>query len=179
MIRFGRVDVLFVSATPLICLLVAGAKIATGVAQKDEERMKTKQVLAAGIPRRTQIIGTLGRPLGELIAVRGQWVRPSSPATGALKDASLRVRITHVDGARLKRPVEFHRGLVIGLASARIEPGDDEQVELRGYETGGMRGIPLDAREELGPRAVQEPTYIRGFSFVTQFTYLSHKPISP
>src|SRR4051794_19471389 len=63
---------------------------------------------------RAKIIGYLGRPLGELITVRGFWYAPNKLA----KDSSPIYRITRINGHALKQPIDLthYRVRAVSLA---------------------------------------------------------------
>lgn len=157
-------------------LSIASRSALRGAPPQIDEEDAVTEVRAVDIPRSVQIIGSLGRPLGLLVTVRGVWLKPRATSAGPPKDGSLRCHITHVNGERLAEDIVFHHALVVSLGDSRIIPEDGKRFELRCYETGGMRGIPAKAREELrAAPAVQQPYYASGYRFITQLEYLSYK----
>jgi hypothetical protein len=89
-----------------VCLLAQLSPVRPPYDQKREARM----VLYSDIPEKVQIIGKLGRPLGELVSVRGTWreytwAKPgATPPKPGLPELFV---VDQVNGRRLDRPAEF------------------------------------------------------------------------
>jgi hypothetical protein len=56
------------------------------------------KVLASDIGTRVQIIGRLGYPLGELVTIRGAWIRPCGLPNQPVKDDTPYFSVTSVNG---------------------------------------------------------------------------------
>lgn len=117
--------------------------------------------------RRVQIIGRLGRPLGEMLTIRGRWKRPGP----RVKDPAFHFVVTEVDGKNLATPVDFHDRGVYLPGEATPESLADKICELRGYEGGSFWGDPGRFNRERaglegdGESPVADPW---GFQFVTE-----------
>jgi hypothetical protein len=141
-----------------------------------ESPMKT--VLAADIGKSVQIIGRLGRPLGELVTLRGSWRFPEK----IMKDMAPSFRVLSVNGKQLKDPVEFvANGFFYPVVSHVAEiPWDEGKVwEVRGYETGEFRVTPRevarDTPEDPNPGPPQQQPRPFKFGFYTHFVYSRYK----
>lgn len=129
------------------------------------------QIKASEIGKSVQIIGRLGRPLMEVISIRGHWVdRP-------LRPAGLGFRVTQVNGENLDPPVTFDRPLVT-FTNSRYPKTQEGPVptagdvwELRGMETGRFHGLPTEFWE---PAPAPAQLY-RGFQ--TEIQYAAYERI--
>ncbi len=72
-----------------------------------EGQPPVQKVLVSDIGKRVQIIGRLGYPLGELVTIRGAWIRPRGLPNQPLKDDTPYFSVTSVNGRRLETPVIF------------------------------------------------------------------------
>lgn len=157
------------------CVLIIG----TNSRAKDPEQPVT-QVHAADIPKRAQIIGYLGHPLGEIIEIRGEW------RTHFFKGSfdELRLHVTDVNGRELDQPIEFDGDIekVDGAANRGPIPGRaaGDIWEMRGLEIGDTWRVPGQAYAEAsGPEGEwQVPGMRPGNVFRTRFCYVSLKRIS-
>ena len=115
-----------------------------------------------------ELIGRLGKPLGTWVTVKGTWALPVPDA----KDDSLRFTVTYVNGAKLKKPVEFDVALVQAVdrrgndVTPKFENRDkfDGQAwTLKAYETGRFHVAPPEYDKAIGivPGSMQEPYWIR------------------
>jgi hypothetical protein len=66
-----------------------------------------QKVLATDIGTRVQIVGRLGYPLGELVTIRGTWIRPRGLPNAPVKDDAPYFTVTSVNGRKLDAPVSF------------------------------------------------------------------------
>jgi len=141
-------------------------------------------VSAADIPVRVQIIGKLGRPLGELVKLRGRWEWPevkhtSDGKTIGEKYRSLQFRAEMINGVRIDLPVTFRKELVQFVGKADKRPptaGAGDVWEIQGAESGGFYEHPpalLNELWEKDPRPNVSWPCIYGFKFVTKFAYVS------
>jgi hypothetical protein len=123
------------------------------------------------IPRRVQIIGKLGQPLGQLVTVRGRWTAPY-PAKPGLP---VEFVVNHVNGGTLDPPAQFDRVEPVWVKDEEVAKKTvGEEWELRGVETGGFVGFSDEVWEELG----QQPMQRLGRGFLTRFCYLRATPVS-
>jgi hypothetical protein len=116
------------------------------------------------IPNRVQIVGKLGRPLGELVKVRGRWKegdksKPSGPV----------FVVEELDENVLTSPVEFSSDKVTPVLR---RPNDPTPVvgkvwEFRGVETGRLVGFSEEVWKEVGTRPAQ------AYGFLTELCYIS------
>jgi hypothetical protein len=169
----GRVKALARGAFLIgVCICLVGV-ISSLPAEGDGSMART--VASCELMTRIRIIGLMGHPLGEMISIEGVWYsRPRS------KDGNARFRVMRINGVQLKRPVDFGPGLVSPLDRQgygpnrilehlkEIEPEIGDVWELRGFETGAVRGLSGQALKELG-LAVQQPY---SNAFVTEFRYV-------
>jgi hypothetical protein len=143
------------------------ANISTGRDQKPEPRM----VHHNDIPKRVQIFGKLGQPLGQLVSVRGRWRAPfpSKPALPVL------FMVNQVNGRLLDPPAEFDNVEPVWRKDAEFAKKTiGEEWELRGVETGGFVGFSDKVWEEVGKQPSAHPP--RGF--LTRFCYVKAKRVS-
>lgn len=96
------------------------------------------------------LIGRLKKPLGTLLTVRGKWSYPHS----RVKDYSLRFTVTHLDGQKLRDPIEYNVSQLMVVTkdgSPAIPPRKRHEqlvgVEwtLRAYETGFLHIVSPEA----------------------------------
>lgn len=96
----------------------------------------------AQLNQRTKILGSLGRPLGQLIRIEGVAVADSHRRAKADVGKTL-LQVETVDGKKLNKAVIV---VMHSFAFAPIEkPDPGKRFEYAGYETGGMTGIPAEA----------------------------------
>jgi hypothetical protein len=141
------------------------------------------KVLASDIGTRVQIIGRLGYPLGELVTIRGAWIRPRGLANQPLKDDTPYFSVTSVNGRRLETPVIFE-GVFFSNAWGAEEISRQERPvwEVRGCESGGFRGTPREVRDDAsrGPTQAAPPAHPwwhYEFRFRSEFIYSSFKSL--
>jgi hypothetical protein len=187
------------SATGFLLIVVAGClheqpTPTDNVAQSralevraEDGQSSVSTVRAEDIPDRVQIIGSLGRPLGEMVTIRGKWWDPGRRTKGPPpKDMTPRFRVTEVNGERLVERVTFRRELIrpvdVGGGNRAPDPEDGATWELRGVQMGGFRYVPdhawKEALETNGPDyAPGGIDHAYGFHFVTDFHYVSCKVV--
>jgi len=167
-------------ALPLIVVAASSGRIPE--ASEDESEPHVSVVRAEDIPDHVQIIGSLGRPLGEMLVITGHWWEPGRKRP--VKDMQLRFQVTDVNGQQLEKPVLFRRELVefvdVGSDKSIPKPEHGAVWELRGVQTGGFRDLPghawKAALELEGLDALPFGTdHDYGFQFVTDFHYVSCK----
>jgi hypothetical protein len=170
-----------------------GAKGAFNRSEEPADGHKVVSVSASDIPDKVKIIGIFGRPLGELLTIRGKWVAP-----GLRKDGNLRFQVIDVDGRPSKDEVELlHWGTILQVHPGRKgrgpNPGDKWDWK---YDFNGSMSSPLptdgetwemlcvevgcfdfcyseDAERELQSNLQQRPSYAR--PFFTRFEYITVK----
>jgi len=151
-----------------VCLLVQLGSISTACDQKREPIM----VHYSDIPKRVQIIGKLGRPLGELVTVRGKWTAPSLAKPGL----PTIFMVNQVNGRFLDPPAEFDDVEPVWEKDAEFTKETvGEEWELRGVETGGFVGFSDKVWAELGQ---QQPADRPPRGFLTRFCYVKAKRVS-
>ncbi len=155
-------------------------------------------IRAEDIPEKAQIIGRLGKPLGDLITIRGKWIKPGRQA----KDRSLTLHVDRVNGKALEAAIELHSLQVRTISLLRHERGrkprpgepwdwhfdlkgtelpptrsDGEVWEMAGVETGEFDTDSEDAwREiEISSALEQSPPHEEGF--VTRFKYIAVRSV--
>ena len=155
-------------------LAVASVAILAGqplLAQHELAKQKAAptQVSVDDIGEGVILVGRLKKPLGTMMTVRGKWSFPREE----VKDYSLRFTISHVDGQKLKKPVELHVAQVNVVTKSgkdAIPPHDEHkqldgmQWTIRAYETGKINHIPEDYWKELGEFLPQMPYWYREFT---------------
>lgn len=149
---------------------------------------RVKEIAASEVGKSVQIIGRLGRPLGQLVTIRGQWrdVR-------AKHDTEFIVE--SIDGNKTARAIEFvdwdvspvlsRNGKATGKSTDKWEwkfdwhgplpspiEADGEVWELIGVETGGFMDYTEEAWKEIGARGAG-----RGYGFLTRFEYIAMRRI--
>lgn len=104
------------------------------------------------------LVGVLGKPLAQMMSVRGSWAYPNYTA----KDNSLRFTVTHVDGRQLSEPVVFYAAQVEAVNGNRepVRPRDGAVWTLRAYEWGEYLRKPNEYWNEFaGGVAAGEPAW--------------------
>jgi hypothetical protein len=151
--------------------------IDVAIAQAIEGKPPMQKILASDIGKCVQIVGRLGRPLGELITIQGKWVLPEE----LRKQPGPDFLVTQVNGVKLETPVMFtERSFSRAREAIEELPTREEEVwEVRGCESGGFRGAPREVLTDASKHAKERfpfavsPTY--KFGFYTEFIYSSFK----
>jgi hypothetical protein len=140
------------------------------------DRKPSIEVSVEDIGTKVTLVGRLGQPLGKMMEVKGTWSYPllhTRPGEPPAKDDSLRFEVSHVNGKRLPKPVEFHVGLIKAVekngknAIPKYEEHktlDGVSWTLRAYETGRFDDVPEGYRKELGEPLRQPPAGQRTFT---------------
>lgn len=89
----------------LFVLLVAFASQYESIGQTKD---KPLTINVDDIGKSVTLIGRLGKPLGTRMEIRGRWSTPEFP----VKDDSPRFTVTHIDGKKIDKPVEFNIGQI-------------------------------------------------------------------
>ena len=147
-----------VSHTRRSCIAVSLFAIAVSLCAAlhlaGDEVKHVKTVSAADLSSRKVVVtGRLGAPLQHMMTIRGTWHFPETYPDKAVKDGSLRFRVSHVDGKELAEPVDFKKQLVHVTRfrdDDALPPADGATWEFRGYETGRFRERPPEYYAELG-----------------------------
>jgi len=132
-----------------------------------DSKSEVQTISYKDIPERVKIIGKLGRPLGELVIVRGRWVDVSREKPGLPL-----FFVDQVDGKLLNPPAEFVEVQPVAGPDSVVR-GMGEAWELRGVETGGFVGFSQEVLDEVfknAPRGTPAPS-----GFLTRFYYVSAK----
>lgn len=194
-------------------LLMAGLLVASGCLYSIERFIRTpkfeavpanrsiqsQKVLASEIGHRVQIVSDLGKPLGELMTIRGRWIEPPPEV---YKDNPWEFVVTVVDGIKLNPPVRLKKHYLSYLGRSYAEeldplphPDDIKRVgsevwELRGYEAAFYGGPPpapawKEYVQQLNPKVRSRPVpqapydSPREFGFYCHLIYVSARRISP
>jgi hypothetical protein len=153
-----------------VCLLVLLTAMSIGCKQEQQSGM----VRWSDIPKRAEIIGKLGLPLGELVTVHGGWTAPPP------QKAALPVFVVdRVNGRPLDPRGEFDDMEPVDPTLrddefAKREVG--EGWELRGVETGGFVGFSEEVMASTGLPPMQ-PGPHGSLSFQTSFRYVKARRI--
>jgi hypothetical protein len=146
-----------------------------------EVQPPVQRVLASDIGTRVQIIGRLGYPLGELVTIRGAWIRPRGLPNQPVKDDTPCFSVTSVNGKRSETPVIFDF-FSKAWGAEEIPPQEGPVWEVRGCESGGFRGTSREVREDAlrgpnPPPPVAHPWWHYEFRFRSEFIYSSFKSL--
>lgn len=146
----------------IVSLLTAGATWSVAAAQDQRTRPNTKPIHVSRL-NSSNVIGSLGRPLGEVVTIEG--IAADENYTRRKADTGeILLRVQAVNGKALKREAilacHHYRGAEMKKPSAGMK------FKYVGYETGGFSGIP-EAAFVYVPRA---PT--SGYYFTTSFVIL-------
>src|ERR1700722_7251212 len=93
------------SYAAVLCVVAVGPAASRGILASDKPRKIS--IKAVEIGSTVQIIGRLGKPMGTLMSLRGQWRMPSNTP----KPPSLEFHVTHVDGHRLPKEEGFYKSV--------------------------------------------------------------------
>ena len=148
------VYVLFVCNVAII--LVVLPRVTRG----SDELQNKISVNAADIGKKVQIIGRLGKPMGTLMSLRGQWCMPSKSP----KPASLEFHVTHLDGKPLPGDVVFYRQVVTATNLKNQTEHEAEGVvwEMRAFEEGRFVNLKERHWEEFYGAPVSPLDYGQG-----------------
>lgn len=132
---------------------------------------------------RYQIIGRLGKPIGEYSKIRGVWKRER-----VIRDRSpvriMRFYITHIDGRSLKVRLDFDqrdgiftRFSLEPFAAPEPHPEEFEIWELRVVESMGYAGLAKGYNSEIGYPGCLELNKIPDFKLISFLRYHRHPSI--
>jgi hypothetical protein len=160
------------------CIAVLVLLLLATPAAAENETTSPLRISYKDIYKEVEIIGKLGRPLGELLNVRGKWARAKDQS----KPSGPVFQVTHLEGKRLASAVEFAVMTPVGRPSMGFaKPSDlnaepsSVEWEVRGHEIGhGVFGFSESALEEarVAPAA-------RAASFSIDFSYVSARVYEP
>ena len=123
---------------------------------------KKRRILVADLDKSIELVGLTGKPLGEYLTIDAIYVTRS-------KGFGDWLRVTAIDGVKVKSPFEIHWQKVHGDGKLPVE---GKAYRLRGYESGGYLGLPPDHNKEEG-LAMQA----YGFHFMSHFNSCKWKAI--
>jgi hypothetical protein len=96
------------------------------------------EVTLADLGTRIQIRGFLGKRLGEPMTARGSW--SVDPDVASKTSGRMRLKITHVDGEKLSKPVVYDEVFV----KSEVQPKDDINVrDSAVWEYGATRSSTI------------------------------------
>lgn len=142
-----------------LILLTSFLAVFTIASQSDEENLE-KIALSKILERRIQLVGLLGRPLGEVQKIRGYW-----KDRGFAKGSSKEFVVESVDEIELKSPVSFESFFVQATDrdGHELERKKDETWEMIAYE-----GIRVSNQEGLN-KALGKPLNQNPFEGVRSY----------
>ena len=146
----------------IVILLTAVTAWSVAAAQRQSARSNIKPIHVSQL-NRSKVIGSLGRPLGEVVTIEG--IAADENYTRRKADTGeILLRVQAVNGKSLKREAILNFHPYEGTEMKR--PSAGMRFKYVGYETGGFSGIP-EAAFVYVPRA---PT--SGYYFTTSFVIL-------
>lgn len=149
---------------------------------------KLTQIRAAEIGKTVEVVGLLGRPIGKVMRVEGEWLVLDEPMA---KERLVYFRAKMVDGIALTEPVLFEHRLMepVQIEGPVSRPTEDEiksgdKCRLEGYEMGRFEGVPGEVYDVLQkkkktkkiPPVPQSPFVVR-YRFVTALRYFRFEAI--
>ncbi len=87
------------------------------LASRFGQSAQPQKVLVSEIGHRVQIIGDFGKPIGEMMTIRGVW---SDPPEGMYKDDPTVFVVNFVDGIPLKTPVKLKNLFLSYFGTGRV-----------------------------------------------------------
>jgi hypothetical protein len=158
--RHPALQVLYV-LLPFMLLAMVGA---------EEPKLEVRMINYQDLLERVRIIGKLGRPLGELVTVRGKWTavereKPTLPI----------FIIYQLNGKPLNPPAEFEHIESVTNSDQGMTRTAGEVWELHGAETGGFEGFSEDVWKEVPGYKVSAHT---PGGFITRFYFARARRIS-
>lgn len=158
----------------MFCLVVLGVAIASVVEREQSNCDEVREgevitVRAQDIPKSVQILGTFENPLGCLLTIRGQWLKPGPE----VKDRSFTLHVNIVDGQELAEAIKLRAGQVRPVLSRSLgdgpapgitwdwkvafdgtqqfpKPSEGETWEILGVESGCFESYSDEAWKEIG-----------------------------
>ena len=142
-----------------LTLLIAILALFPIASQSDEENLQ-KIEMSKILERRIQLVGILGRPLGEVQKIRGHW-----KARDVAKGSSKEFVVESVDGIELKSPVAFESFFfkATDRDGRELQWDKDDAWEMIAYE-----GIRVSNQEGLN-KALGRPLNQNPFEGVRSF----------
>jgi hypothetical protein len=168
----------------LVSVTALGAVVfaAKAYPQTKEDDQPMISINAKDIGKRVTIIGHLGKPLGELVNVRGSWHdQRRRMGRRPLKAPKMLFVVTHVNGELLETHATFERVAVSHRGEKPPEPLHGVVLEMRGVERGRFMGLPAKVyREEFGLEGDGESPVADayGFAFMTNFTSIKCRVVA-
>jgi hypothetical protein len=126
---------------------------------------KPAMVSYSDIGTETIIVGSLGKPLGVIFTVQGQFLGQAKIMNKA-DEGKLLFEVSMVNGKKISQSVII--GLQIFRWSNVAQPVPGKHYTYIGYETGSMSGIPDDAFKYIPLRVATA-----GYYFATYFQILT------
>jgi hypothetical protein len=142
-----------------LILLTSVLAVFTIASQSDEENLQ-KVEMSKILERRIQLVGLLGRPLGEVQKIRGHW-----KDRDFVKGSSKEFVVESVDGIELKSPVAFESFFV------QATDMDGHELQMKTHDTWDMiayEGIRVSNQEGLN-KALGKPLNQNPFEGVRSF----------
>ncbi len=151
------------------CLCVLSALCVSFPQPPDKQKENAKKripVYTDSLHTTHELIGPLGKPLGEVLTVTGT-VRQEEDTHQRL----IYLEVTELNGVPLKKPVKMNaHPWQWGSNIKELKPG--QQMTVRAYQDGGMTGHPHQAMLETGP------IQTTGYTFSTWLVVLKEVPAS-
>lgn len=162
--------VICVATTAVLTFVVRYSVAPSEGAEEADGKLK---ISVEELGKTADIVGRLGKPLGTWMTIAGNWALPKQ----VVKDRSLRFTVTHVNSAKLEKPIEFHVDLVhaVDRRGKSVMPEfkdrnkfDGRTWTLNAYETGEFHVTPPEYYEAIGikPGSRQEPPRTRPITSV-------------
>jgi hypothetical protein len=123
----------------------------------DNNELFSGAVNASELGHKVSVIGKLGLPIGTAVTLRGKWHLTKSEID---KWQSGYYEVTEMNGKQIDSHVIF-TGLCKEVDNDDFTPWDGDLWEIRGYESGGIFGIPDKALVEIG--ALSWPSEKHGY----------------
>jgi len=149
-------------------LVTAGATWSVAAAQGQPTSGNSKPIHVSQL-NRSKVIGSLGRPLGEVVTIEGIAADGDYTRRKAETDEIL-LRVQAVNGNSLKREAIFNFHPFEGTELKK--PSAGMRFRYVGYETGGFSGVP-EAAFAYVPRVATS-----GYYFSTSFVILRNDNVS-
>jgi hypothetical protein len=140
------------------CIVAVGPAACRAMLAAEEPRKIS--IKAVEIGSTVQIIGRLGKPMGTLMSLRGQWRMPSNTP----KPPALEFHVTHVDGQRLSNEVVFYKCVVTAFNQKHKHHHEADGVvwEMQALEEGRFVNLTDRYWKEFYGMPVALPDYGQG-----------------
>ena len=174
---------LFIVRLATVAILLIGSNAVVSNEQKRRHPAETDSnefrweltIRSTDLGGRIRVLGKLGAELGEVITLRGIWVRPIAIAGQALKDARPEFHVKETNGEPLKGDVVFGTDFLNAFyEESAMKPVDGDIWELRGIEMCSMKGLSKQFYSEAKvlPSSASVP-----FGFHSEFVYFDSRRI--